>query len=69
MHSEELGKNIISALKRGYTRKEGEEMKLTWEDLPQGPVNCLVRLEEAGFAAYPVGGCVRDLLLGREPGG
>ncbi len=43
-------------------------MKLTWEDLPQGPVNCLVRLEEAGFAAYPVGGCVRDLLLGREPG-
>jgi poly(A) polymerase/tRNA nucleotidyltransferase (CCA-adding enzyme) len=25
------------------------------------------RLEEAGFSAYLVGGCVRDLLLGREP--
>lgn len=25
------------------------------------------RLAGAGFSAYPVGGCVRDLLLGREP--
>ena len=27
----------------------------------------LSRLEQAGFAAYAVGGCVRDTLLGREP--
>ncbi|MFN7096076.1 MAG: polynucleotide adenylyltransferase PcnB, partial [Gammaproteobacteria bacterium] len=27
----------------------------------------LYRLHEAGFSAYLVGGCVRDLLLGREP--
>lgn len=27
----------------------------------------LYRLKNAGFAAYLVGGCVRDLLLGREP--
>jgi len=27
----------------------------------------LVRLKKAGFEAYLVGGCVRDLLLGREP--
>lgn len=26
------------------------------------------RLQQAGFAAYWVGGCVRDVLLGREPG-
>jgi len=26
------------------------------------------RLQDAGFAAYWVGGCVRDVLLGREPG-
>jgi poly(A) polymerase len=26
------------------------------------------RLQQAGFSAYWVGGCVRDLLLGREPG-
>ena len=27
----------------------------------------LTRLEQAGFAAYAVGGCVRDTLLGRVP--
>ena len=27
----------------------------------------MVRLKKAGFEAYLVGGCVRDLLLGREP--
>src|SRR3954471_7985623 len=26
------------------------------------------RLQQAGFSAYWVGGCVRDYLLGREPG-
>ena len=26
-----------------------------------------MRLKKAGFEAYLVGGCVRDLLLGREP--
>src|SRR3954462_12958406 len=26
------------------------------------------RLQQAGFTAYWVGGCVRDFLLGREPG-
>ena len=26
------------------------------------------RLQQAGFEAYWVGGCVRDQLLGREPG-
>ena len=26
------------------------------------------RLQTAGFAAFWVGGCVRDFLLGREPG-
>lgn len=29
---------------------------------------CCGVLRAAGFAAHPVGGCVRDLLLGREPG-
>jgi len=27
----------------------------------------LYRLKDAGYQAYLVGGCVRDLLLGREP--
>ena len=35
--------------------------------LPQYVTECLDALESAGFAAYAVGGCVRDMLLGREP--
>src|SRR5512138_2173773 len=30
-------------------------------------VKALYRLNDNGFTAYLVGGCVRDLLLGREP--
>ena len=41
---------------------------MTWRDLPAGAQTCLKALSEAGYAAYPVGGCVRDLLLGRAPG-
>lgn len=36
--------------------------------LPAPVTKCLSTLRENGFAAYPVGGCVRDLLLGRAPG-
>ena len=35
--------------------------------LPEYVRSCLDRLEEAGFAAYAVGGCVRDSLLGLTP--
>ena len=41
---------------------------MTWENLPAGARECLATLLRAGWEAYPVGGCVRDLLLGREPG-
>lgn len=41
---------------------------MTWKDLPMGAQSCLYALTNAGHAAYPVGGCVRDLLLGKEPG-
>lgn len=41
---------------------------MTWEQLPCGARDCLRTLTAAGHAAYPVGGCVRDLLLGKEPG-
>lgn len=34
-----------------------------------GDVEGIIRtLEEAGYEAYAVGGCVRDTLLGRTPG-
>ena len=35
--------------------------------LPDYVVKCLDALENAGFAAYAVGGCVRDLCLGLQP--
>jgi len=35
--------------------------------LPSEVKNILTKLQEAKFEAYVVGGCVRDLLLGREP--
>lgn len=35
--------------------------------LPPAVEECLNRLEEAGFAAYAVGGCVRDACLGLTP--
>ena len=36
--------------------------------LPDTVQRCCDTLRTAGFAAHPVGGCVRDLLLGRVPG-
>lgn len=35
--------------------------------IPAPVANCLDTLRRGGFAAHPVGGCVRDLLLGRRP--
>ena len=35
--------------------------------LPDYVQFCIDRLEQAGFAAYAVGGCVRDALLERTP--
>ena len=35
--------------------------------LPAAAARCMAMLEDAGFAAYAVGGCVRDALLGLEP--
>jgi tRNA nucleotidyltransferase (CCA-adding enzyme) len=36
-------------------------------DVPKPVAEILGTLEQAGFEAYTVGGCVRDSLLGREP--
>ena len=36
-------------------------------DLPRTVENLITRLEQAGFSAYAVGGCVRDSLLGLRP--
>lgn len=41
---------------------------MNWKGLHRGAADCLDALRGAGWAAYPVGGCVRDLLLGKAPG-
>ena len=38
-------------------------------ELPNWGIKLIRRLEEKGFEAYAVGGCVRDMLLGKKPGG
>lgn len=38
------------------------------ENIPKAVIRTLETLESAGFEAWCVGGCVRDRLLGREPG-
>ena len=35
--------------------------------LPEPVLLCINTLEQAGFEAYAVGGCVRDTLLGLTP--
>src|SRR6185503_11451100 len=35
--------------------------------VPQEVLNAIKTLEKAGFEAWIVGGCVRDLILGRKP--
>ena len=41
---------------------------MLWKQVSAGAKQCCAVLWAAGFEAYPVGGCVRDLLLGRRPG-
>lgn len=36
-------------------------------EIPKEVLEILERLKEAGFEAFAVGGCVRDILLGKEP--
>ena len=38
------------------------------EKIPEEIVSLCARLRRGGYAAYPVGGAVRDLVLGRAPG-
>ncbi len=45
--------------------REKEQMLLNW--MPDWVGQVIERLNQAGFEAYVVGGCVRDALLGREP--
>lgn len=47
-----------------YSRSEHN---ISRSQISENALKVLYRLKKAGFDAYLVGGCVRDLLLGREP--
>lgn len=44
-----------------------EEHGISRRQISPNALHALYRLQEGGFVAYLVGGCVRDLLLGRTP--
>lgn len=46
--------------------KENREASVTFA-IPKEVVDVAFKLEEKGFEAYLIGGCVRDLILGRKP--
>ncbi len=50
-----------------HTRIPAETHGLSLSDLSDNARFVLEKLHEAGFEAYAVGGCVRDLLRGRSP--
>ena len=50
--------------KRWFTGEEHINMSLT---IPSNAEKILQTLEENGYEAYVVGGCVRDSILGRTP--
>lgn len=43
------------------------EHNISRAGISENALKVLYRLKDAGYAAYLVGGCVRDMLLGREP--
>ena len=54
----------IAAQAKIYTRSEHN---ISRSQISENALKVLYRLQKEGFDAYLVGGCVRDLLLGREP--
>ncbi|WP_292432158.1 polynucleotide adenylyltransferase PcnB [Methylobacter sp.] len=54
----------ISAQVKIYSRAEHN---ISRSQISENALKVLYRLQKEGFDAYLVGGCVRDLLLGREP--
>lgn len=55
---------LVAAQFKIYSRAEHN---ISRSQISENALKVLYRLQKEGFDAYLVGGCVRDLLLGREP--
>jgi len=53
----QIQKNTISAIDAG----------VSIDDISEKALNVVAKLQEAGYQAYLVGGCVRDLIIGTKP--
>lgn len=70
-----LGPNVWKRIKRRFSHKDqGDAVVIARDDhkvsrklISDNALKVLYRLNKAGFAAYLVGGSVRDLLLNRKP--
>jgi poly(A) polymerase len=60
-------KKKISPEKSGQVTIARQEHGISRTLMSPNALHVLYRLKDNGFVAYLVGGCVRDLLLGREP--
>ena len=58
------GKTVASDNAKIYSRSEHN---ISRKNISENALKVLYRLSKSGYDAYLVGGCVRDLLLGREP--
>ncbi|ATB46902.1 polynucleotide adenylyltransferase PcnB [Corallococcus macrosporus] len=55
------------ALHAPHVRPTGEPAEIDPDELDPDALKVVLRLHQHGHQAYMVGGCVRDLLLGRKP--
>ncbi|MCP3141311.1 polynucleotide adenylyltransferase PcnB [Pyxidicoccus xibeiensis] len=55
------------ALHAPHVRSTGEPAEIDPDELDPDALKVVLRLHQHGHQAYMVGGCVRDLLLGRKP--
>lgn len=53
---------------RPWKERLRKGIRMTFIEIPEKAEQILKTLQEAGYEAYVVGGCVRDSILGREPG-
>ncbi len=59
---------VVGSTPAGCTKRPmSQANKIKIENIPEGVLNVVKTIQNGGFEAYLVGGCVRDLILDRTP--